>query len=267
MSRVGTLGDPNPYEYFGTFAGLPMWPGGMTLLSAAPGIGKTSWLLRMVMEAAAGRFPAALGCYEHTAQELKYRVRKQAEAALSGAHGKPETRQVETLLARSSEAVLLSLSPRDDTIRAVEEVLIKDYRFPEQGPAVVCLDYLSRIPVIGLTGMLAENERIGQAAVELKSLARKHGWAVIVAAAVKKETFDRSGDLAALAGNEDVPYEADRVLFMRRLGIPKDCGCVDVLVETEKDRTGPIRNYPLMFWGERFYPAMPDEFARHGEAA
>lgn len=269
MSRAGTLGlgDSNPYEIFGTFAGLPAWQGGLTLLSAAPGIGKTSWLLRMVTEAAENRVPAVMGCYEHSAQELKYRIRKQAEARLGGAHGKTNRREVETLLAKSSEAVLLSLSPRDDTIRAVEEVLIKDYCFPEYGPAVICLDYLSRIPVIGLTGMLPENERIGQAAVDLKSLARRHGWTVIVAAAVSKDTFSGArGDLSALVGSEDVPYEADRVLFMQRDGEPGRCGCVKVVVYTEKDRTGPVRQYPLFFWGGRFFPAQPDEFSMHEEA-
>ena len=56
------------------------------LLAAAPGIGKTSWLLRMVYEAAAGQVPAAIGCYEHTAEELRYRLYLQAKATIAGAH-------------------------------------------------------------------------------------------------------------------------------------------------------------------------------------
>ena len=34
--RVATVGNPNPYEFFGTFAGVPFWGGGLTLLPAAP---------------------------------------------------------------------------------------------------------------------------------------------------------------------------------------------------------------------------------------
>ena len=74
--RVTAIGNPQPYQFFGTFAGLSFWPGGLSLLAAAPGIGKTSWLLRMVFEAARQGFPAALGCYEHTSEELKYRLRE-----------------------------------------------------------------------------------------------------------------------------------------------------------------------------------------------
>ena len=83
MARVATTGNPTPYQFFGTFAGLPFWSGGLTLLAAAPGIGKTSWLLRMLYEASDARFPAAIGCYEHTTDELKYRLHLQSQAAIA----------------------------------------------------------------------------------------------------------------------------------------------------------------------------------------
>ena len=72
MPRSGTIGNVNPYRFFGTFAGLPFWGGGLTLLAAAPGVGKTSWAGRMILEAAIANIPAALVCYEHTAEELKF---------------------------------------------------------------------------------------------------------------------------------------------------------------------------------------------------
>jgi replicative DNA helicase len=86
MARIGVTGIPDPYHFFGTFAGLPFWGGGLTLLSAAPGIGKTSWVLRMLLNAAALGMPSALGCYEHTEDELKFRLSKQAEAMIGGPH-------------------------------------------------------------------------------------------------------------------------------------------------------------------------------------
>ena len=64
MPRSGTLGNPQPYIPFGVFAGLPFWGGGLTLLAAAPGIGKTSWLLRMLFESASPHIPSAIGCHE-----------------------------------------------------------------------------------------------------------------------------------------------------------------------------------------------------------
>jgi len=60
MPRSGTLGNSQPYTPFGVFAGLPFWGGGLTLLAAAPGIGKTSWLLRMIFETATLHIPSPL---------------------------------------------------------------------------------------------------------------------------------------------------------------------------------------------------------------
>lgn len=114
-------------------------------------------MLRMVAEAAALGYPAALGCYEHTAEELKYRLKMQAEAATAGAHGRADIEAVEKRLAESSEAVLLPLSDAEDTIRAIEETLTQDYGFPGRGPALLAVDYLQRVPVVGLTGLLLLN--------------------------------------------------------------------------------------------------------------
>jgi len=268
MPRSALISDPQPYTYFGTFAGLPFWPGGLTLLAAAPGIGKTSWMLRMVAEAAALGFPAALGCYEHTAEELKYRLRMQAEAATAGAHDQANNEAVEKYLAASSETVLLPLSDAEDTIRAIEEMLTQDYGFPARGPALLAVDYLQRVPVVGLTGLLSEEQRGGEAAAMLRSLARRRGWAVIAAAAIRGSAFDANIDeagLSALVGDERAGYEPDRVLLVSRNGASHPCGCVDLDIHTLKDRTGPVRRRQIMFWGERFYPALESEISRHDE--
>ena len=261
MARAGILGNPQPYQFFGTFAGLPFWPGGLTLLAAAPGIGKTSWLLRSVFEASISDFPAALGCYEHTAEELKYRLRLQTEAALFGPHEEADEMQVESLLAAGSQTVLLALSDRDDTLPAIEEILLEDYCFPEKGPALVAIDYLQRVPVVGLTGLVPEKQRSGKAAASLRKLAQRHGWAVIAAAALRSERFSKAIDLSALLGDERVSYEADRVLLIQREGPVQACGCVGLNVHTLKNRTGPAHIRHMSFWGARFYPARKNEGA------
>jgi hypothetical protein len=259
VTRAGIFGNRQPYTFFGTFAGLPFWPGSLTLLAAAPGIGKTSWLLQVVFEASAAGFPAALGCYEHTAEELKYRLRLQTEAAVAGPHEDADEANVENLLASGSQAVLLPLSDRDDTLRAIEEVLLDDYGFPEQGPALLAVDYLQRVPVIGLTGLVPEDHRSGEAAAGLRKLAQHHGWAVMAACALKSEHFTDGIVLSSLLGDERVPYEADRVLLIQRNEAIQECGCVNLDVYTLKNRTGPAHTCQLAFWGERFYPALKDE--------
>lgn len=259
MARAGIVGNLQPYKFFGTFAGLPFWPGGLTLLAAAPGIGKTSWLLRVVFEASVADFPAALGCYEHTAEELKYRLRLQSEAAVAGPHEDADETNVENLLASGSQTVLLPLSDRDDTLRAIEEILLEDYGFPEQGPALLAVDYLQRVPVIGLTGLVPAGQRSGEASAGLRKLAQRHGWAVMAACALKAEHFTTGVELSSLLGDERVPYEADRVLLVQREGAVQKCGCVNLDVYTLKNRTGPARTRQLAFWGERFYPALKEE--------
>jgi hypothetical protein len=259
MPRAGMLGNPEPYTFFGTFGGLSFWPGGLTLLAAAPGAGKTSWLLHMVHEAAAADIPAALGCYEHTAEELKFRLHRQAEAIVAGPQGTAAAQKVEACLARGSQAVLLPLSDQEDTIRAMEEILLIDYGFPSQGPALLALDYLQRVPVVGLSGMVPEERRAGEAAAALRGLGRRRGWAVIAACALRAEGFLGQGELSDLLGDERVVYEADRVLLMQQTGTPQDSGCTAVSVWTLKDRTGPACSFGLEFWGERFYPALEAE--------
>jgi hypothetical protein len=264
MPRSGVLGNPQPYIPFGIFAGLSFWGGGLTLLAAAPGIGKTSWLLRMLYESASAHVPSAIGCYEHTPEELRFRLFLQVEAVTSGPHAQAPQDQVEMALARASEAVLLSLNSREDTVRALEDMLIHDYAFPIMGPALVAVDYLNRVPVVGLTGMMNEEGRSGEAAAALREMARHHGWAIIAAAALKSDHFNAGDDLSALLGDERVPYEADRVLVVQRSGEVHKCGCAPLEVITLKDRTGPPRRWSMQFWGERFYPALESEFHKHG---
>jgi len=235
----------------------------LTLLAAAPGIGKTSWLLRMVYEACVSRRPAVIGCYEHTPQELRFRLFLQAEAKVGGPHAQPARNQVESILADASEAVLLSLNSQEDTVRALEDTLLHEYAFPVKGPALVAVDYLNRVPVVGLTGRMNEEGRSGEAAASLREMARRHDWAVIAAAALKSGSFQDGEDLSSLLGDERVPYEADRVLFVRRHGEVQACGCVSLEVITLKDRTAPPRLWTMQFWGENFYPALSNEFHKH----
>jgi hypothetical protein len=130
-----------------------------------------------------------------------------------------------------------------------------DYGFPDRGPVLLALDYLQRVPVVGLAGMLPEERRGGEAAAALRALGRRRGWAVVAACALRAEGFARGGLLSDLLGDERVAYEADRVLLLRRDGTQRDCGCAEIAVWTLKDRTGPQRSFSLEFWGERFYPS------------
>ena len=89
-------------------------------------------------------------------------------------------------------------------------MLLHDYGFPLQGPAFLAVDYLNRVPVVGLTGMMGEEGRSGEAAAALRALARQHGWAVIAAAALKSESFKD--------GEDSLPCWATNVSLMKPTG-------------------------------------------------
>jgi hypothetical protein len=145
-----------------------------------------------------------------------------------------------------------------------------DYGFPLYGPALLAVDYLQRMPVVGVIGKVAEDLRAGEATADLRRLSRKRGWGIVVAAALKASSFQDSPSgeagnsqaelgLGSLLGDERVPYEADRVYAMARNGEVKPCGCVPLEILTLKNRVGPLTHFPIDFWGERFYPALAGE--------
>ena len=51
------------------------------------------------------------------------------------------------------------------------------------------VDYLNRVPVVGLTGVQPVETRSGDAAIEIREMAKRHGWAVLAAAALDVESF------------------------------------------------------------------------------
>jgi hypothetical protein len=101
----------------------------------------------MLFESSTAHIPSVIGCYEHTPEELRYRLFLQVEALTCGPHTQAPREQVEMSLASASEAVLLNLNSQEDTVRALEDMLIHDYAFPVKGPALVAVDYLNCVPV------------------------------------------------------------------------------------------------------------------------
>lgn len=257
----------DPYSPFFSHFDLSFWSGGLTLLAAAPGTGKTSWLLQMAAEAAYRNIPAALVCYEHTPDELFYRLVNQARAICWGPHDwGPEYEEEKFLnvLAPRTRVTLIQAHDNRDTVRAIRQTLIDDHAFTPGQPAFLAIDYLQRIPVLNATGLVREDIRSGEAAAALRELARETGWAVIAAAAVRSNAFTPTDDpefhpdLSLLLGDERVAYEPDRIIYLQhKHSLPCQC-CARLTAYVLKDRTAPLRAIPLLFWGGRFTIAKLD---------
>ncbi len=282
--RLNTIGTHTGYQIFGAFSAVPtpFWRGSLTLIAAPPGVGKTSWALDMVADAAAQGVPAAIGCYEHTEQELAERLRRQAAGKAFGPH--PEDPNdihapiVERMLARAGNTVLLHLDSETDTLRTFEDMLLHDEGFPADGPALVVLDYIQRAPVVNRMGQLiTDDTRAGEAAAALKRMALEHGWGVVGISAMEKTSFtpddlellraNPEQTLATLLGDERLVYEADRVFVLYRLET-LSCGCCYRWARlTAKNRLGRAGVDEVLFWGQRTLATLPSTDAPINEGA
>ena len=72
--------------------------------------------------------------------------------------------EIQKCLAKAANAVLEPANKNEDTARSIEERLINVYSFPKYGDALVVVDYLSLVPVVGLTGMVDPVRQGGEAA-------------------------------------------------------------------------------------------------------
>ena len=270
----GALVGSAPYVIQGTFGELAFWKGGLTLLAAFPGTGKTSWLLRMVAEASAAGVPSALICYEHSPQELAYRLDRQAEGVVAGAHGNPDPKRVARVRATWARAHLVHASDEEDTPRSIERFLKTDLGIRPGDFALIAVDYLQRVPVTRLGGLVPPHLSGWVAAVELRKMAIRNGWAVVAAAAVKvqggRAREDGTKNMAEIAeqslgdvlGDDRITYEVDRVIHMVRTEtLP--CGCARIRAHVVKDRVGKMASFPITFWGGRYYPVVGES---HDEA-
>jgi len=274
MPFLNRVPDRNPYEPFAVAAGLPLWPGGLTLVAAAPGVGKTSWTLDLAAQVARSGSFAAFLCYEHTPEELRARLRAQTLGRLVGPHPRDTDRdafaaEVEAALARTARLFLEMPHDREDTPNRIEAALKQSI---PAGPALIVVDYLQRVPFVDPFGrsLTMQEGRAGAVTAAFKRMALEHDWHVMLIAALEKRHYT-TGDLhaalernpaaalAALLGDERVAYEADRVVVLFRTG-NRACGCCyDGRYVVAKDRTGPVHSRPFAFWGRVFLPRMEHE--------
>ncbi len=264
-----------PAPFF-RFAGFDFRPGGLTLLAAAPGAGKTSWLLALLAEATRQRVPAALLCYELTPDEIIDRLREQAAGLVVGPHEEitteEERQQQERLIANAAGLFLDTPSARDTPERL--RTRIRDAFADKKGPVLVGVDYLQRVPYVDSLGRLLgpDQGRDGVVTGVFKQMAQEEGWHIILVAALEKGSFafeehqrllqtNPATALAALLGDERVAYDPDRVLVLFR-SETLSCGCcynLNMLVA--KDRTGPVRRLAWRFYGRRYLPVRLEDAA------
>jgi hypothetical protein len=236
----------------GVFSGLEFHPGSLTLVAGAPGAGKTSFLLGAAAAFAGAGLPTLYLSYEPTPEELAGRLRALAAALTAGPHGTPDPGAVRAWLADRAGLRVLYASVETDTLGLVEGELYRALR--PGAPAFLAVDYLQVVPAFDVGGgLLPPHLRPGRAAVELKRLAQRNGWAVAAAAALRAPAAaaSRPPDIFDLLGDERAAYEADRVLAVAP-GPAAPCGCRKAALWVLKDRRGAVRTETRYFCGARY---------------
>lgn len=212
--------------------GLPR--GGLTIVGARPGRGKSS-LLQQVIEQVARRGERALLC---TPEMAWHEV---GDRALSRASRVPLSDLRARWLTETQRSMLTSARLGQDA-----ECLLYDYarqtsrdvarmarRIALGGPvSVVAVDYVQFLADRPQRGE-ARYEVLGQVARRLKATARAVNAALIAGAQLKRESQGREPTLADLRESGDLEQDADVVLLLCE---PQD-DLVKVLVE--KNRNGP----------------------------
>lgn len=245
--------------------------GDLVLVGGLPGIGKTVATLQWARNIAAGGFPVIYACYEHDEGSLFSRLLLSEVGDLAAASGdstSSETRQAAieagsdpasfneivrgSLVLRAAKArmqgygdelMLCSASPVDIDISSLDRMLT------ERGgnTAVLFVDHLQKVPSAGGSDLTVE-----EIAVELKSLAMRHGIVVVgVVGASAGALGMRRLRLQHLQDADGIGYEADLVIMFndKVTAVSKRHTAFDtiraddfrgmIIMSIEKNRNGP----------------------------
>jgi len=209
--------------------GLALPPGTAVLLAGPPGTGKTSFALRLCMQALAADRPAVYVTWEHRADQI-----------LAWTAAWPDALRAELVVVAAGRAV---------TLLDVEEVLRAARMAPPgRRRGLLVLDYLQLVPVAPPPGRLW---RPGDGAVEAfrwaLGWAHRSGGVAVGVSAADPAGWDPGRSIMAALGGEaaEAAYDADVVV-----GLYPD-GPGRVRWKIEKNRLGPAAEGTLRFDGAR----------------
>lgn len=245
--------------------------GDLILVGGLPGIGKTVATLQWARHMASTGVPVIYACYEHDESSLFSRLLLSEVGDLASASGDTTSSDIRkaaieagsdpssfdekargSLVLRAAksrmqaygdELLLCSASPVDLDMAALDKIL------GERGgnTAVLFVDHLQKVPSVNGHELTVE-----EIAIELKSLAMRHGIAVVGVVGVAAGGLGlRRLRLQHLQDADGVGYEADLVLMMndKITAVSKRHTAFDtlraddfrgqVVLSIEKNRNGP----------------------------
>lgn len=262
---------PTGFEPLDTALDGGMRTSDLVLVGGLPGIGKTIATLQWARNMAAGGLPVIYACYEHDEGSLFSRLLLSEVGDLAQASGDTTSSEIRTsairagsdpsafdeaargsLVLRAAKArmqsygdhlMLCSASPVDLDVAALDKMLTER----AGNTAVLFVDHLQKVP-----SAIGEDKTVEEIAIELKSLAMRHGIVVIgVVGATAGSLGMRRLRLQHLQDADGVGYEADLVIMMndKITAVSKRHTAFDtiladdfrsrVVMSIEKNRNGP----------------------------
>jgi len=242
-------------------------PGGLYVLAARPGAGKTSFALAVVSNIAGGGNPQGVLFFSLEVDRVDL-VKKllSAESRLdfrSVETGMLEPHQQEQLIEASQrlknwKAELMDVS--DLTVNALRSIVKRRMLESKGGLKLVVIDYLQLLS--GSRPDMNEYEKVSEISRVLKILARELRIPVVALSQMSRDSEKGTGGtpreprLSDLRGSGTIEQDADSVIFIHRVD-QGDGARREMKIIIAKNRFGPIGGCPMHFFPAtmRFEPA------------
>lgn len=251
--------------------------GSLTVLAARPGVGKTSFVLNVGINAAKKGFRVGLFSLEMSAQEIMPRIlSSEANIPLKALRsGNLQSGDWTEIFRAADRLDKLDFAIDDTPSLSILEMRAKARRQMHgcEGKGIIIVDYLQ---LMEPQNSRSENRNIeiGEISRGLKILAKELNIPVIALSQLSRSVESRTGkrpQLSDLRESGSIEQDADTVIFIDRSTTAEEAASSDRPDEgvarliIAKNRSGETGDIPLVFIPHCTRFADPDMSALHGE--
>ena len=235
-------------------------PGQMVVIGARPGVGKTSFALNLLINAAVNGASVAFFSLEMSKAEIAQRLLSaHAHIPLGDLRGaKIQANQWPTILDATRELSTLDVMIDDTPGTTVTEIRAKARRMlKDKEKGMVVVDYLQLLePPSGSGGADSRATQVSAMSRGIKIMAKDLGVPVIALSQLNRNVTDRKGkrpELSDLRESGSIEQDADIVILLDRSMTEEeaasedrpDFNVTDFIIA--KNRSGPLDIIPLVF--------------------
>jgi len=256
--------------------------GGLYVLAARPGVGKTSFALSLVQNICSGERPHSALFFSLEVDRvdlIKKLLCGRAEIDFKdlerGLIDEEEFRHLEQVAEEIKSWSLDLMDVSDLTVQALRSVVKRHMLEPGKEIKLIVIDYLQLLS--SARGDQSEYEKISEISRTLKILARELGVPVLALSQMSRESERAAGKpreprLSDLRGSGSIEQDADAVLFLHRSDPDDEQRAAiegrDIKLLVAKNRFGPTGAVGLRFFPgrQRFAAAPTNELGGYGPA-